>query len=165
MSSFRTCFSGSQDGWKLCFSSFIDVATSKNSPQALTCVYISKLIFLGICVHYPTYISGGYFNLSLGVDVSIRQLSNTKSTTSIVDYLHLDCSRATASAEPVSSTAPCLPDPEDSQLFIPDFLQHLAALLTPLVLVCHCLGIHVTSWLSFFLFSTSLTFPSSSAHC
>lgn len=39
----------SQGWWKLCFSSFIRVAISENSPQALTCILISKLVLLVMC--------------------------------------------------------------------------------------------------------------------
>lgn len=67
MSSCRKYLCSSQGGWKLLFSGFFGVANSEDSPQLLTCVCISKLIFLGMCSYLRF---GGYFEFGVLLSVA-----------------------------------------------------------------------------------------------
>ena len=151
---FCMCLCG---GWKLCYTSLVSVATSENVSSASDiCVHLT--INVSGDVHTLSYLFGEYFNLNFRAMYQSNFV--TISTTLVVGYLHLDSSRPTASTQPSFLNSLLFAWCSRHSMFI----RHLATLLTPWVLVCHWLGILAASWLSSSLFSTSLSFPSSSAH-
>lgn len=146
----------SQGGWKWCFSSYIGVANRENSPQPLTCVCISKLLFPMMCssIHF-----WGYFNLSFGSRCTrLPPFRHGALFQQLVDLLSI-IPESLRQRSPVSSMTPCLHNPVDS-VFILDFLQHQVVLEFVITLASKSLaGSPPTSFLPLCHFCYSFCVP------